>query len=227
MNMRKNSIFWLCAAVAIITVTYSIIVFIAKTEMNAVAWVLYAFTIISFAAMFLHFFLRRNHESYELYDVTIFYITLVYLLVQLVGGGIICMMIASLPPVPVAVCELIVVVIYVVAVFIVNAHSQGRTNKEEEAVRDDRLFGAKLQVLEESVSNEELKGIIHSICEQQKYGYAVLSKDVEPLQNKIEAMLELLEEAIENEDEESAFKYAKKIKLMMKERNLHNQIYAK
>lgn len=225
--MKKSSFFWLCATVAVIALAYSIVVFIAKDSFNATAWVLYSFTMLSFLSLFAHFFIRRNNSSIEIYDVTLLYVALGYVATQLILGGIICMSISTLSVVPSLVAEIVLVVLYVIVVFIINAHAQGRTSKEEETLKDEKLFGAKLIVLESSVKDGPLKDAIHSIVEQQKYGYAALSPEVENLQNKIEATVNMLEESIEENDEESALKYAQKISLLLKERELKNRIYAK
>lgn len=225
--MKKNSFFWLCATVAVIALAYSIVVFIAKDSFNATAWILYSFTMLSFLSLFVHFFMRRNNSSTEIYDVTLLYVTLGYVATQLILGGIICMSIPSIPVVPALVAEIILLVLYIVVIFIINAHSQGKTNKEEETLKNEKLFGAKLIVLEAFVQDGPLKDAIHSIVEQQKYGYAALSPEVESLQNKIEATVELLEESINENDEESALKYVQKISLLLKERELKNRIYAK
>lgn len=225
--MKRNSFFWLCATITILALTYSIVVFVAKDSFNATAWVLYSFTMLSFVSLFMHFFVRRNSSSMEIYDVTLLYVSLAYVAIQLILGGIICMSIPILPVVPVLVAEIILAVLYIVVVFIINAHSQGKTSKEEETLKNEKLFGAKLIVLETSIQDGPLKKAIHSIVEQQKYGYAALSPEVESLQNKIEATVELLEESINENDEESALKYAKKINLLLKGRELKNRIYAK
>lgn len=163
---------WAGAGVVLLAALYSIILFTLKREFNLSAWLLFSFTILAFLCLFLQVTLGTSVNSDAAYSAVTVMITLIYWIIQLVFGGIICMFFELEQSNVVLIAEVSLLVIYLVLLFAINnAHDQ--TQKQDISsrflVQRKQIMEAEIRNLSDAQENPELKKQLDELADDIHY----------------------------------------------------------
>ena len=109
---KSHAGFWIGLSTAFVAVMYSIILFLVKPDFDLAAWVLYGMTMLAFLLFGIQAVASSHTGSGIAMDTTLGIVTAIYLGLQFVFGGIICMCLKGLPLTPVIILELLLLTVY-------------------------------------------------------------------------------------------------------------------
>ncbi len=201
MNKSKAGI-WVGLAVFFAAAVYSLIVLLVKTGFDLSAWVLYGSTIAAFLLLGVQAIAASRSGSGIVMDTALGIITVIYFSLQLVFGGIICMCFHDLPHVPVIVCEIILLAVYLVIAFIMYAAQSSNTaqdQNDQKTVRKMLLLENDIQCMMDEVSDPDVKKALKELAEAVHYSDVVSLPGLADVEGRIARNTAVLQEELMNE----------------------------
>lgn len=165
---KSHSGLWLGFGVGFAAAIYSLALFLLKPAFDISAWVLYGATLLAFLLMGIQLVASAQKGSGVILSSALGIITTIYFLIQFIFGGIVCQFFSNLPLTPVVVAELVLVALYLLAAFAMNAaqsHSAAQDRNDAAAVRKLRLLESDVQGMLAETSDPQLKAALSELAE--------------------------------------------------------------
>lgn len=202
---KLSSKFWTGISITVVAVMYSLVVFISKEKMDAASWIIYAFTIVSFAFLVVQrcILIQKNGSDNVVFSYTGLIPLLVYFLVQFVVFGIILMCFSGLSVVPVIIAESIWTTLYLLISFIMfgaETDAVKQSNDSSKSVQRVLIIESEIESLVDLVHDPEIKKSLKTLSEGFHYSNPVSLPGLEPIDFKLTESIALLRNAIETGD---------------------------
>ena len=167
--MKNNhSGIWKGIALFFIAAVYSVILFLVKPSFDASAWMLYAATMIAFLLTGLQLLVTSGSGSAIVMDTLFQAVTAVYLGLQFIVGGVLCMFFSDLPLTPVVICEIILLAAYLVAAFLMyvpQISNAAQERADRNAVQKKLLWENDVLGMMEEASDPAIKKALKDLAE--------------------------------------------------------------
>ena len=197
--------YWAGAGVILLAIAYSVILFLLKKDFNLSTWVLFAFTIIAFICLFLQCVVGLNGNHNEAFSAASLMITIVYCVIQFVFGGLICMFFDIEQSSVVLVAEVIVLVLYLIALFALNgAHddAQKQDIADSFAVQTIYTMEAEVRNLSDAQEKGTVKDLLNELADDLHYMNAMDNKSVKEQEERIKKGIGIIRYKLENGDDD-------------------------
>ncbi len=220
--MKKSRAgFWAGIAVFVIAAVYSAVVFLAKANWDISAWILYGFTMVAFLLAAVQFITASRSGSGLVLDAALGVVTLVYLGLQFILGGIVCMSLSNLPATPVVIFECILLAAYLVIAFKVygaQSHSAAQDYNDRKAVQKVRLWESDILGMADQTADSELRQALKKLAEEIHYSDVASLPGLADVENKIGENIAALREDLAQEESDPLAR-VKTIHRLVNERN--------
>ena len=217
----------LIAVYSIFFVLYIVIFLVLPFEKIVASWISFVFTLVAIVGSFAitwYAFAKKETLMSKVYGYPVFRMGVIYLLVQLGTGIIICVLGAFLP-IPYWVA-LLTALIYMGAAaigVITTDNTRDLVEKTEEQERVDTkrvtLFQLNINSIVQQCENKEVKKDLEKLNEQFRYSDPVSSEATEDIEGEIKVMLEELREATQKASTEEIQNHIRKVSNTLAERN--------
>ena len=186
-------------AVLFLAAVYSICVFLLKPHLDFAAWLLYGFTITAFLCVLGQILFANDKKTSPALHATVIGVTVVYWAIQLIFGGIICMCFDNLSATAVAVCEIILIAIYLSVVFVF-AGTKGHANAQDSAdramIQTKKLWEMEILNLADSQTDTELKAALKSLAEEFHFSDVAAFPELADVEGQISNCIALLKDDV-------------------------------
>lgn len=224
LNKKSKSVI---AVYAIILVVYILAFLIIPFNKNAASWISFFFTIIAIAgSLFVcgYAFNAKQTLVSKIYGYPVFRVGVVYALVQLVLGIIICA-ISAFAAVPYWVALLLSVILLAAATIGVIITDNTRDFIEETEAEDERvtnaikLFNLNIAAVVDLCTDATVKKELEKLAESFRFSDPVSSDATEDIENTIMEKLESLKIGISSSAVEENIAKTTELKTLLAERN--------
>lgn len=220
--MKKNhSSLWLAGAIIFLAAIYSAVLFLLKKTFDFSSWVLYTFTMIAFILLALQVVASSKNSENVAMDASLGLLTVVYFLIQVVLGGIVCMFFTDLPNTSVLVSEIILLGIYLVAAFVMygaQSHSSAQSANDRRSVNKIRLLENDIQCMAEQAADADVKKALENLAEEIRYSDVANLPGLADVEARIAQNVAVLQEELTDEAANVAERI-ETIQRLLRERN--------
>lgn len=186
-------------AVFFLAAIYSACVFLLKSHLDFAAWLLYGFTITAFLCVLGQILFANDKKTSPALHATVINITLVYWAIQFLFGGIICMCFDGLSATAVAVCEIILIAVYLAVVFVfigAKSHANAQDSADHAMVRKNKLWEMEILNLADAQTCTELKDALKSLAEEFHYSDVATHPELADVEDQIAECIALLKDDV-------------------------------
>lgn len=212
-------------ALAILFVTYSVVVFMIPVNKNSVYWLSYLFTIVAIAVQLyifrLSFFKERSVMS-KFYGFPIAQIGMVYLLAQLVLGIVFMLLSATVSlwiPVVLYILLLGAVGIGLIAVDTMRDEIEKLDQKLNKDVSFMRNLQSRVNVLVSQCETHEVRGVMEKFADDLRYSDPVGDELLKEIEQELSTCVDELQRAVIDNDITSTLLLCRKAEAILLERN--------
>ena len=219
--MKNRTRNWIGIAVLLTAAVYSVVLFLVKSKFDQSSWFLYGFTIVAFAFLFVETSPSAHRDKSIIMDTALRAITLVYFLLQFIGGGIICMRFSGLPFAAVLVGEAILFTAYLVFAFLIFGPQRNiaiQDQNDRGAIRKHHMRETEVRAMAEKQSKADVRTALEQLAEELHYSEICLLPELTFIEDKIDRDLLSLKDELANEDI-NVLERIETIRLLVKERN--------
>ncbi len=203
--MRKSHArLWLCIAVFLIALIYSVAVFMLKKTMDVTAWALYAFTMISVSLLLIQLaFGTGGIRPLPQFDYVNTFVAVFYCGFQLVVFGIILMMSSNIPICPIITVESVILATYLVYMFVLNAaisHTKKQDAQTYDALSFIRTVIADIEFIGAQQDDTDIKKRLLTVAQDLRYQDVTISSELSYLNAGIAECVSYMKSANEYGD---------------------------
>lgn len=222
--MTKNQKRYL-AAIAIIFIAFSVIVFAAPLKMNGIFWISYVFSIIAMAIQIYVFkiaFGGGKSVRSKFYGFPIARIGIAYLVIQ-IFLSVIFMVLAAIVPL------WLVIILYVVALAAAVLGLISTNAIRDEIERQDvklqadtgcmQMLRSQIDSLPEQCEDKEAVKALVNLADEFRYSDPVSGEALEDIENNLMALMSELQKAVIDNDAEGVKGLCKRTSAALTERN--------
>ena len=160
------------AGVIVLAVIYSVLLFTLKKDFNMSAWILYAFTMLAFLCLFLQLAAASYGKQIVAFSTVTVLATLIYWIIQLVFGGIVCIHFGILKPAVAFAAEMVLLILYLLVVFALNGahgHAQNQDIADQNSIMHIRKMEADVRNLSDQQHNAKNKKKLSELADDIHY----------------------------------------------------------
>ena len=231
MNKRTKSSF---LVYAIILGVYLVIFLAIPFPKTATTWVCFAFTIVAIiasAGITYYAFSKSDELRSKVYGFPIFRLGLIYCVVQLITGAIICVIgiFIYVPDWIAVVVSVLILALSAIGVIAVDNTSDIITEQEKQtttSIKKMNSFKLDIQYIVDSCTDDELKKQLQKLSEKFKYSDPVSCDELVDVESQLNLEVKALE-ALVNSDVPSAKIKAQSVEKLLADRNRRCKEYKK
>lgn len=210
--------------IVFIAAVYSIIVFAVKKPLSTSNLIGYGFTMLAFLIALIQFAFvgHGGGKEYPMFTPARSRITLVYLLVQFIFGGIIGVFFFDFPEILFLILEIVILVAYLIPALILHSSMSNVRQQDEEDqshVSNIRMMTSRVAAIRRTVEDPELRTKMEKLEETIRYSDPVSNPALTGTDERIRNNLAILQEELEEGDLEKASSRIDRIINMVQERN--------
>lgn len=223
MNKKQKS---LIAVYAITLVVYSVMFFAIPIPKIPASWMSYVFSVLSIGIAFAvtnNAFGKNDSLTSKFYGFPVFKVGNVYCLIQVLFGAVITI-IGAFVEVPMWIVVVISIVLLGIAMIglIGTAVAKDVVEKQEDKIARQtqtmKIFKLDIENVVSACTNYELKKRLENLSEKFKYSDPVSNVELEEIENKLKAEIEMLSELVVT-DEKAALEKIVFIENLLADRN--------
>ena len=188
--------FWVSVSVLLIAAVYSFVLFLVKPVFDISSRVLYGATMIAFFLFGMQAIAMSRSKATIVSDSALGIPTAIYFVVQVIGGGIICMSFKNIPLMPVVICEIILLAAYLVVVFLMFA---AQSRNAQKAVRKMRLLEDDVLEMMNETTNSEVKKALKNLAEVIHFSDVVSLPGLIDIDHQIARNISILQDELNDE----------------------------
>ena len=188
--------FWVSVSVLLIAAVYSFVLFLVKPVFDISSRVLYGATMIAFFLFGMQAIAMSRSKATIVSDSALGIPTAIYFVVQVIGGGIICMSFKNIPLMPVVICEIILLAAYLVVVFLMFA---AQDRNDQKAVRKMRLLEDDVLEMMNETTNSEVKKALKNLAEVIHFSDVVSLPGLIDIDHQIARNISILQDELNDE----------------------------
>ena len=200
---KSHAGFWVGIAVFLIAAVYSVILFLVKTDFDIASWVLYGATMVAFLLIGMQAIASSRSGSGIVMDTALGIVTAIYFGLQVIFGGIICMSFKDVPLTPVIVCEIILLVAYLVITFLMFAaqsSNAAQDHNDQKTVQKMRLLESDVQGMVDEATNLEVKKALKDLAEAIHYSDVISLPGLADVEGRIAQNVAILQDELTDEN---------------------------
>lgn len=194
--------FWVSISVLLIAAVYSVVLFLVKPVFDISSRVLYGATMIAFFLFSMQAIAASRSKAAIVSDSALAIPTAIYFVVQVIGGGIICMSFKNIPLTPVVICEIILLAAYLVVVFLMFAaqsRNAAQDHNDQKAVRKMRLLEDDVLEMMNETTNSEVKKALKNLAEIIHFSDVVSLPGLIDIDHQIARNISILQDELNDE----------------------------
>lgn len=200
---KSHSGLWTALAVILAAAVYSAVVFLSKKTWDMAAWILYGFTMVAFLLTAVQLCAPSRSGSGVVMDTALGIVTLVYLGIQLVFGGIVCLCFNGLSVTPVFVLEILLLAAYLVFAFLMfsaQSHSAAQDVNDRNAVMKLRALENTVHGMEDQVADPALRKALGRLAEEIHFSDTASLPGLADVESRIAQAVADLQRELEDGD---------------------------